>query len=135
MTPAFAQKPAAKPRRLLGICNNLGLVPEYFFRTAGSAKSFGEGAKSSATVPKSTWEFDVPGWDVRTADYDVALSLHKALLSDKIHIRSIAKGYTNPSSVIPANQSSPSASGGAMDTSAAARRTRLGSSAAHSSAL
>jgi amidase len=80
------------------------VVPEYFFRTAGSAKSFGEGAKSSATVPKGKLEFDVPGWDVRTADYDVALSLHKAPLSDKINIRSIAKGYTNPSSVIPANQ-------------------------------
>jgi Asp-tRNA(Asn)/Glu-tRNA(Gln) amidotransferase A subunit family amidase len=80
------------------------VVPEYFFRTAGSAKSFGEGAKSSATVPKSKLEFDVPGWDVRTADYDVALSLHKAPLSDKINIRSIAKGYTNPSNVIPANQ-------------------------------
>jgi Asp-tRNA(Asn)/Glu-tRNA(Gln) amidotransferase A subunit family amidase len=80
------------------------VVPEYFFRTKGSAKSFGEGAKSSATVPKSKLEFDVPGWDVRTADYDVALSLHKAPLSDKINIRSIAKGYTNPSSVIPANQ-------------------------------
>jgi amidase len=80
------------------------VVPEYFFRTAGSAKSFGEGAKSSATVPKSKLEFDVQGWDVRTAGYDVALSLHKAPLSDKINMRSIAKGYTNPSSVIPANQ-------------------------------
>jgi hypothetical protein len=45
------------------------VVPEYFFRTAGSAKSFGEGAKSSAAVPKSKLEFDVPGWDVRTAGY------------------------------------------------------------------
>jgi amidase len=80
------------------------VVPEYFFRMKGSARSFGEGAKSSATAPKSELEFDVPGWDVRTADYDVALSLHKAPLSDKINIRSIAKGYTNPSSVIPANQ-------------------------------
>ncbi|MCU1223076.1 MAG: amidase, Asp-tRNAAsn/Glu-tRNAGln amidotransferase subunit [Edaphobacter sp.] len=80
------------------------VVPEYFFRTKGSAKSFGEGAKSSATVPKSQLEFDVPGWDVRSADYDVALSLHKAPLSDKINIRSIAKGYTNPSSIIPVNQ-------------------------------
>jgi Asp-tRNA(Asn)/Glu-tRNA(Gln) amidotransferase A subunit family amidase len=80
------------------------VVPEYFFRTKGSARSFGEGAKSSATVPKSELEFDVPGWDVRTADYDVALSLHKAPLSEKINIRSIAKGYTNPSSIIPANQ-------------------------------
>jgi amidase len=80
------------------------VVPEYFFRTKGSARSFGEGAMLSATAQKSGLEFDVPGWDVRTADYDVALSLHKAPLSDKINIRSIAKGYTNPSSVIPANQ-------------------------------
>ena len=35
MTPAFAAAPApaAKPRRMLGICNNLGLVPDYFFPT------------------------------------------------------------------------------------------------------
>ncbi|MGA0134126.1 MAG: DUF1552 domain-containing protein [Opitutales bacterium] len=35
MTPAFAATPAAaaKPRRMLGICNNLGLVPDYFFPT------------------------------------------------------------------------------------------------------
>jgi hypothetical protein len=31
MAPAFAQKSPAKPRRLLGICNNLGLLPEHFF--------------------------------------------------------------------------------------------------------
>jgi len=36
MTPAFAAKSsdavaAGKPRRMFGICNNLGLVPEYFF--------------------------------------------------------------------------------------------------------
>ena len=36
MTPAFATKSsdavaAGKPRRMFGICNNLGLVPEYFF--------------------------------------------------------------------------------------------------------
>jgi hypothetical protein len=33
MTPAFAaaSPEVAKPRRMLGICNNLGLVPEYFF--------------------------------------------------------------------------------------------------------
>ncbi len=35
MTPAFASSPApaATPRRMLGICNNLGLVPDYFFPT------------------------------------------------------------------------------------------------------
>ena len=41
MTPAFAigarrrlaaeATPGGKPRRLLGICNNLGLLPEHFF--------------------------------------------------------------------------------------------------------
>src|SRR6266699_881526 len=40
MTPAFAASargisarttPGGKPRRMLGICNNLGLLPEYFF--------------------------------------------------------------------------------------------------------
>jgi len=55
-------------------------------------------------TPNGKLEFAVPGWDVRTADYDVALSLHKAPLSDKINIRSIAKGYTNPSSILAANQ-------------------------------
>jgi amidase len=63
-------------------------VPEYFFRKTSTGEL----------------EFAVPGWDVRTTEYDVALSLHKAPLSDKINIRSIAKGYTNPSSVILTNQ-------------------------------
>src|SRR5437899_7001688 len=41
MTPAFAAAakrrlaaqatPGGKPRRIFGICNNLGLLPEYFF--------------------------------------------------------------------------------------------------------
>jgi len=41
MTPAFAAAPApsTKPRRMLGICNNLGLVPEYFFPT-GKGKDY-----------------------------------------------------------------------------------------------
>src|SRR5437867_12857866 len=42
MTPAFAsavktrggnQGSGGKPRRMLGICNNLGLLPQYFFPT------------------------------------------------------------------------------------------------------
>jgi hypothetical protein len=33
MTPAFGQKAATKPRRMLGICNNLGLLAENFFPT------------------------------------------------------------------------------------------------------
>jgi Asp-tRNA(Asn)/Glu-tRNA(Gln) amidotransferase A subunit family amidase len=64
------------------------VVPEYFFR------------KSST----GDLEFAVPGWDVRTVDYDVALSVHAAPLSDKIDIRNIAKGYTNPANVILADQ-------------------------------
>jgi amidase len=63
-------------------------VPEYFWRKASNGEL----------------EFGVPGWDVRSVEYDVALSLHKAPLSDKINIRSIAKGYTNPSNLILTNQ-------------------------------
>jgi hypothetical protein len=41
MTPAFAAAvpSATKPRRMLGICNNLGLVPDYFFPT-GRGKDY-----------------------------------------------------------------------------------------------
>jgi amidase len=63
-------------------------VPEYFWRKS----------------PDGELEFAVPGWDVKSVEYDVALSLHKAPLSDKINIRSISKGYTNPSSLILTNQ-------------------------------
>jgi Asp-tRNA(Asn)/Glu-tRNA(Gln) amidotransferase A subunit family amidase len=73
------------------------MVPEYFFRTTSTGR--GRTAKAGTDL-----EFAVPGWDVRTADYDVALSLHKAPLSEKINIRSISKGFTNPSSILPANQ-------------------------------
>jgi amidase len=51
-----------------------------------------------------TLMFAVPGWDVRSVDYDVALSMHKAPLSDKVNLRSIAKFYANPSSVFSTNQ-------------------------------
>lgn len=43
MTPAFAAPapasatPGGKPRRMLGICNNLGLVPENFFPKGAGA--------------------------------------------------------------------------------------------------
>jgi len=50
-------------------------VPEYFFTKSKT----GELA------------FAVPGWDVTTSDYDVALEMHKAPLSDKINLRTIAK--------------------------------------------
>ncbi len=51
-------------------------APEYFWQTTNTGEL----------------EFAVPGWDVRTVDYDVALSLHKAPLSDKINLRSITTG-------------------------------------------
>jgi Asp-tRNA(Asn)/Glu-tRNA(Gln) amidotransferase A subunit family amidase len=63
-------------------------VPEYFSRKSSNGEL----------------EFAVPGWDVRSVEYAVALSLHQAPMSDKINLRSIAKGYTNPSSVFAANQ-------------------------------
>ena len=59
-------------------------VPEYFW-------------KKNA---KGELEFAVPGWDVTSVEYAVALSLHKAPLSPKITLRNIQKGYTNPSSVL-----------------------------------
>jgi Asp-tRNA(Asn)/Glu-tRNA(Gln) amidotransferase A subunit family amidase len=43
-------------------------------------------------------EFAVPGWDVRTVDYAVALSLHKAPLSNKINLRRISARLANPRS-------------------------------------
>jgi Asp-tRNA(Asn)/Glu-tRNA(Gln) amidotransferase A subunit family amidase len=44
-------------------------------------------------------EFAVPGWDVTTVDYAVALSMGKAPLSDKLTLRRIANGrLANPSS-------------------------------------
>src|SRR5262249_44532508 len=64
------------------------VVPEYFYRKTSTGEL----------------EFAVPGWDVRTAAYDVALSLHQAPMSDKINLRSISKGYANPSSIVNTNQ-------------------------------
>ncbi len=58
-------------------------VPEYFWQTTRSGEL----------------EFAVPGWDVRTVDYAIALSLHEAPLSDKINLRRISgAGLANPSS-------------------------------------
>ena len=45
---------------------------------------------SGRTTDSGELEFAVPGWDVRTVDYAVALALHKAPLSDKINLRSIS---------------------------------------------
>jgi amidase len=63
-------------------------VPEYFWRKGANGEP----------------EFAVPGWDVHSMEYLVALSRHKAPLSDKINIRSIAKGYVNPANLFAVDQ-------------------------------
>jgi Asp-tRNA(Asn)/Glu-tRNA(Gln) amidotransferase A subunit family amidase len=66
-------------------------VPEYFRRQTKSGQL----------------EFAVPGWDVRSVEYAVALSLRQAPLSDKINLRSISKGwtnYSNPSTLLFTNR-------------------------------
>ena len=58
------------------------------------------------TVPEYFWqkgrdgqlEFAVPGWDVTTVDYAVALAMHKAPLSPKLTLRRIAQRLGNPRS-------------------------------------
>jgi hypothetical protein len=58
-------------------------VPEFFWQKTASGEL----------------EFAVPGWDVRTVDYAVALSLHEAPLSEKINLRTISGSrLVNPSS-------------------------------------
>ncbi len=57
-------------------------VPEYFFRKDKSGKLM----------------YAVPGWDVTSVKYDVALARHEAPLSPLINLRSISQGYlSNPS--------------------------------------
>lgn len=64
-------------------------VPEYFFTKSKT----GELA------------FAVPGWDVTTSDYDVALEMHKAPLSDKINLRTIAEArFANPGNLANMNK-------------------------------
>jgi Asp-tRNA(Asn)/Glu-tRNA(Gln) amidotransferase A subunit family amidase len=50
-------------------------IPEYFWQTTG----------------KGELEFAVPGYDVRTVEYALALSLGKAPLSDKLTLRRLSK--------------------------------------------
>jgi Asp-tRNA(Asn)/Glu-tRNA(Gln) amidotransferase A subunit family amidase len=58
-------------------------APEYFWLTTGNGEL----------------EFAVPGWDVRTVDYLMALTAGKAPLSDKINLRRISgDGLANPES-------------------------------------
>ncbi len=63
-------------------------VPEFFFQKDA----------------KGDLIYAVSGWDITTIDYDVALSLHKAPLSDKVNLRTIAKFYANPSNLLLANR-------------------------------
>ncbi len=64
-------------------------VPEYFFRKDQERQV----------------EFAVPGWDVTTLDYDIALARHKAPLSAKINLRSISQGgLSNPSPLFNMNR-------------------------------
>jgi hypothetical protein len=56
------------------------VMPEYFWQKSSDGQL----------------EFAVPAWDVQSVEYDVALSLHKAPLSDKINIRTITRGLSNP---------------------------------------
>lgn len=65
----------------------------------------------SHNVPEYFWqrrngrlEFEVPGWDVASVDYMVALSLGKAPLSEKITLRRISSGLGNPSSPYAVNK-------------------------------
>ena len=54
-------------------------APEYFWQTTRSGEL----------------EFAVPGWDVRTVDYAIALALGKAPLSPKLNLRRISSGLDN----------------------------------------
>jgi Asp-tRNA(Asn)/Glu-tRNA(Gln) amidotransferase A subunit family amidase len=56
-------------------------LPEYFWQTTESGEL----------------EFAVPGWDVRSVDYTVALATGKAPLSEKINLRSITERLSTPS--------------------------------------
>lgn len=63
-------------------------VPEYFWK------------KSSA----GGWEYAVPGWDVTTVDYAVALAVGEAPLSPKINLRSISNSMDNFKSPLTVNK-------------------------------
>jgi amidase len=49
-------------------------------------------------TPTGELEFAVPGWDVTTVDYAVALAMGKAPLSEKLTLRRISQRLGNPSS-------------------------------------
>jgi Asp-tRNA(Asn)/Glu-tRNA(Gln) amidotransferase A subunit family amidase len=60
-------------------------VPEYFFQT----------------TPSGDLEFAVPGFDVRSLDYQLKLALGKAPLSDKVNLRRVSSGLANPRKLVP----------------------------------
>jgi Asp-tRNA(Asn)/Glu-tRNA(Gln) amidotransferase A subunit family amidase len=63
-------------------------VPEYF----------------SQTDSRGELEFAVPGWDVTSVDYLVALGMHTAPLSEKINLRNISEGFSNPTTLLHMNE-------------------------------
>lgn len=77
-------------------------APEYFWRTVGGAR---RGATQAGGGSSGELMYAVPGWDVRTAEYDVALAMRKAPLSDKINLRSISQQpMANPATLLSVNQ-------------------------------
>jgi Asp-tRNA(Asn)/Glu-tRNA(Gln) amidotransferase A subunit family amidase len=63
-------------------------VPEYFWQRTRAGEL----------------EFAVPGWDVTSVDYAVALAMGKAPLSSKINLRRISRDLGNPSSPFTVNK-------------------------------
>ncbi len=63
-------------------------VPEYFFQK----------------TPTGELEFAVPGWNVTSVDYMVALAMGKAPLSEKLTLRRISQRLGNPSSPFTINK-------------------------------
>ena len=62
-------------------------VPEYFWQKSGGEL-----------------EFAVPGWDVTSIDYALALSAAKAPLSDKLNLRRIARDLADPNGLFQVNK-------------------------------
>ena len=63
-------------------------VPEYFWQKTGSGEL----------------EFAVPGWDVTTVDYAIALAMGEAPLSDKLNLRRVSSGLDNSKSPFTVNK-------------------------------
>jgi len=55
-------------------------VPEYFWQKTSTGEL----------------EFAMPGWDVTTVDYAIALAMGKAPLSDKLNLRALAPVWIIP---------------------------------------